>query len=344
MSAWLVAGLYNAERVGISYNVGMFELPNYRVMASGICVELRIVGASQFPRVVVINLIERADRWARISSQFQNLGISVERFDAIRHEIGWIGCGLSHQACIRGSLDQPWVLVLEDDCELTKECEKKLPDLLSVLEREIQGWELFKGGPTMPRRDPVRPFSLAERLFYVHGYALHFALYNRWAYGSVLAWEPWRDRQIDVYLDELGRLEQPHFRSIAYAEHLGVQYSSPSDIEKAAVDYGHWFSESARILSKAEHNYRKVGSKFRYLRAQHKNWVGCLVMSCENRFLFHEQGGFAGTYKLEGLTLIVDWFDFGREEFVNISELWIFKKLILSRSLTLPPEMPLLSS
>lgn len=279
--------------------------------------------------MIVINLEERVDRWTKISDQFRSLGIEIERFNAVRHDIGWIGCGLSHQECVRNAINEPWLLVLEDDCEITDAFSANFHHLLEVLSSDIQGWELLNGGPTMPNRDPARPFILRERLFYVHGFALHFALYNRWGYSKVLCWNPWRHRQIDVYYHELGKLPTPSFRTIASVDHLAVQYSSLSDIENRNVDYTMLFRQSNDMLRLAESNYIRAGSRVRYLPARHLHWSGTLVISCETDYIFHEAGGFSGRYHLDGLRLIVDWADYGREEFVNVDDAWVYRRILL---------------
>jgi thiol:disulfide interchange protein DsbD len=53
-----------------------------------------------FDGVYYINLKHRLDRKEQIEKELNNFHIKYERFDAIRHNIGIIGCGLSHLAVL----------------------------------------------------------------------------------------------------------------------------------------------------------------------------------------------------------------------------------------------------
>ena len=64
----------------------------------------------------VIHLPERVDRLEQIKSYFSSYNIII--IDAIKNEIGRIGCFLSHQKCIRLAKESnmKYICVLEDDC------------------------------------------------------------------------------------------------------------------------------------------------------------------------------------------------------------------------------------
>ena len=53
-----------------------------------------------FDGVYYINLKYRPDRKEQIEKELNNFNIKYERFDAIKHDIGIIGCGLSHLAVL----------------------------------------------------------------------------------------------------------------------------------------------------------------------------------------------------------------------------------------------------
>lgn len=67
----------------------------------------------------LINLSERKDRLDKIKLEFEKLNLQFERFDAIKHNIGAIGCTMSHIACLelakKNNLD--YCMICEDDAE-----------------------------------------------------------------------------------------------------------------------------------------------------------------------------------------------------------------------------------
>jgi len=73
---------------------------------------------SQIQHTYYINLTERPDRKAHIIQELQKVGINnPERFNAIKHESGAIGCSMSHLKCLENAKQQNWdhVLIVEDD-------------------------------------------------------------------------------------------------------------------------------------------------------------------------------------------------------------------------------------
>ncbi len=80
---------------------------------------------SELP-VMFINLKDRVDRLESVLSQFARLGLdNVLRFDAVAHEIGILGCTLSHAEVMNVGAkgDTPLMMVCEDDLEFLAERE-----------------------------------------------------------------------------------------------------------------------------------------------------------------------------------------------------------------------------
>lgn len=67
--------------------------------------------------VFYINLDSRIDRRVEIEEELRRMGISGERFSAIKHEFGIVGCGKSHLAVLKKARDRGLrnVLIFEDD-------------------------------------------------------------------------------------------------------------------------------------------------------------------------------------------------------------------------------------
>jgi hypothetical protein len=73
--------------------------------------------------VLYINLESRKDRRAHVEAQLASLmpQLVIERFNAIKHLNGAIGCSMSHMRCIQIAKERGWdhVLVCEDDVLFT---------------------------------------------------------------------------------------------------------------------------------------------------------------------------------------------------------------------------------
>jgi hypothetical protein len=97
----------------------------------------------------VINLKNRTDRWESIQKHFMRFNII--RIEAIKHEIGMIGCFLSHQKCIKFAKDSnmDYICVLEDDCIPFGDID--IYDKLLLVKEYLDtknDWNLFVGGGT----------------------------------------------------------------------------------------------------------------------------------------------------------------------------------------------------
>tara|TARA_A100001391_G_scaffold201312_1_gene188023 strand:- start:5579 stop:6172 length:594 start_codon:yes stop_codon:yes gene_type:complete len=69
-------------------------------------------------RNIIINLDRDPERLEQSKKVLDNLQIPFERFSAIEHEEGIVGCGLSHKKLL--SEIKPNTLILEDDIERTR--------------------------------------------------------------------------------------------------------------------------------------------------------------------------------------------------------------------------------
>jgi glycosyl transferase family 25 len=75
-------------------------------------------------RIIYINLDSRKDRENKLLEHLYSYGIpksKIERFPAIKHEKGDIGCSMSHLKVIENAIDKSYnnILVLEDDFEFS---------------------------------------------------------------------------------------------------------------------------------------------------------------------------------------------------------------------------------
>ena len=100
--------------------------------------------------VYVINLKYRTDRWKHIENTFGQ-HFNLHRVDAVKHKNGAVGCFMSHQKCIQLAKEQDmeYIIVLEDDCTLSKTYKnnivQKLKETLLFLQK-YKEWDIFTGG------------------------------------------------------------------------------------------------------------------------------------------------------------------------------------------------------
>ena len=68
-------------------------------------------------KIIYINLEHRLDRFIEINAELSNMGLEAERFNAISHSKGIVGCGYSHLEVLKLAKSRGYknILILEDD-------------------------------------------------------------------------------------------------------------------------------------------------------------------------------------------------------------------------------------
>ena len=76
---------------------------------------------SKIEHALYINLASRTDRKQHVEAQLKLVGISAERFNAIKLPDGALGCSMSHLKCLQMAKEKGWdhVLICEDDITFT---------------------------------------------------------------------------------------------------------------------------------------------------------------------------------------------------------------------------------
>lgn len=198
------------------------------------------------PSILVINLPERKDRWIRVENEFQTWRTVVERVDAIRATPGWKGCSLSHRKCIEIAKNRgwEWVLIIEDDCQLTDDAKNRFRELLPVLWARRNEWDVFNGGPSQIKDlRNLNVVSSEPPLFDIKSYVTQFCLIHQDYY--------------DTFLDKVGehvRIDLFHLESSRVwctYPHLSIQAPGKSDIENRSMDYTNNFKDSNEHLYNA---------------------------------------------------------------------------------------------
>jgi len=95
--------------------------------------------------IYVINLKDRIDRKNTLIKLFETFkNINLIFIEAVKHEIGSIGCSLSHKKCIQIAKDNNFknIIVIEDDCAPVNIFEEKLINIKNFLET-YDDWDIF---------------------------------------------------------------------------------------------------------------------------------------------------------------------------------------------------------
>lgn len=179
--------------------------------------------------IYVIHLAERLDRLDQIKSHYSSYNIIP--IDAIKNEIGRIGCFLSHQKCIRLAKESnmKYICVLEDDCMPigTPDHLLKMKDFL-----DNNDWNLFIGGGTgvwddhVLRKVPYRHHNLFE---VTKIKTTHMICYHHSVYDFFLSIDPFT---IDTPIDKVWHKQ---FRAIIPVPFIATQSNGYSDIENKEV-------------------------------------------------------------------------------------------------------------
>jgi glycosyltransferase involved in cell wall biosynthesis len=116
--------LYDMFNVGKKYEYAFKSIMDVHNGTNGwYSTQSHLVSPKTLPHVLYINLDSRTDRRENVESQLSSVGLQFERFPAILHKNGAVGCSLSHLRCLERAKEQnlPSVMIVEDDLVWTKQ-------------------------------------------------------------------------------------------------------------------------------------------------------------------------------------------------------------------------------
>lgn len=202
----------------------------------------------------VINLDKRKDRWEDIQKNFKPYPFFLQRFSAISHTRGWIGCGLSHMRIVQMAKEanMPYVLLLEDDCYPTYHM-KYWNDIKHWLHTNKDTWDLFLGGNCYyyylsmfeKSSDSIKPVCKLNQsidLYYTKLMCTQFLYINSTAYNKYLEWEVEQESPIDMWPDKVG------LRTISCVPFIAIQENNHSDIRGYEYNYNKVFKNSEKRM------------------------------------------------------------------------------------------------
>ena len=193
-----------------------------------------------FDEIFCINLDERTDRWEHAQGEFTKAGIldRVNRFSAIKHSNGSLGCTLSIVEILKHAKKNNLknVLIFEDDVKfIVEDPQKVLQETVSQM-TNIK-WHLFYlGANTHQKLIKFKPnLILLKNAFALHSMAYSNLMFDRiiTKYDGMKQINNFNDI-LDVYLAQ--QIQEKYICLMPYPM-MTTQMNSYSDIEKRIVDY-----------------------------------------------------------------------------------------------------------
>lgn len=170
-----------------------------------------------------INLKSRPERWEQFKEQ--NLPFEVERFDAIKDHIGWVGCTKSYVEVMK-KIDG-LTLVMEDDCLFLESWEF----VQNIMTQLPYNWDCLYFGATL--NEPLEKVS--ENIYKIKkGWTTHAILFRDSRIAEFIVRNVPMIRKIDVFLaDHVQEL----FNCFITYPLVATQRAGYSDIINRQQDY-----------------------------------------------------------------------------------------------------------
>jgi len=193
--------------------------------------------------VLYINLDRRRDRREHVERELALLGFyQPQRFRAIAHSFGTLGCSLSHLACLRMAMQEDWphVMIVEDDILFIDK--PRLWEQIDLFLKETDTWDvLLLGGNNIESVTPscahsVRVSSCQTTTGYIVQRPYYETLIANVSLGvGQLLRQPHLKSKFAI--DQFWRLLQKRDRWFLLLPLIVTQTEGYSDIEKKRVEY-----------------------------------------------------------------------------------------------------------
>jgi GR25 family glycosyltransferase involved in LPS biosynthesis len=193
--------------------------------------------------VYYINLEHRTDRKEQIESELSKVFSSFERFNAIKHSNGAIGCGKSHIEILKKGLtsNKDYICIFEDDFVWELQPEDVKEKLDSIFKQDFNIVLLSYHFPVIiPKKLSSNKLGFFTNCQTTSGYIIHKTfipnlLKNFEQCISILKSKNNKNMAIDQNWKSLQKFENKFYTA---SPRLGKQRPSYSDIEKKEVSYG----------------------------------------------------------------------------------------------------------
>jgi glycosyl transferase family 25 len=193
--------------------------------------------------VFYINLEHRKDRKEHIETELPKLGITGERFNAIRMENGAVGCSMSHLKILQNAVTQNMdhVLILEDDITFL-DPELFITQFDTFLSRFKTNWDvILLAGNNMPPHHQIDDTCIKVTScqtttgYLVNGHYIKILMENVKMGLHQLLRAP--ERHLEYAIDMFWKRLQSTDRWFLITPPTVIQCDGYSDIEKKMTNY-----------------------------------------------------------------------------------------------------------
>ncbi len=146
------------------------------------------------------------------ANQFSGNALDFKLFPGLRHEVGWIGCGLSYKFMLRKAKEMNLdnVIICEDDVLLKEHFFKRFNNVMEYLNHNKNKWDVFSGlladiSPKM-KIENIDHFNFEDFIFVNKMISMVFNVYNSSFFAQLEDWDYLNDdsssNTIDRYLEK----------------------------------------------------------------------------------------------------------------------------------------------
>lgn len=204
-----------------------------------------------------INLEEAYMRKEHMKKEFDNSGINLNFFKAIKHEKGWIGALKSHLSLIKYAKENnmDYILVIEDDAVILDKnnFKNRLTKIVNYLKNNLDSWKIFSGGPWLTKYSKLTNYIKEENLLSVtKTYSATFMIYNKNVYDFFL-------KYLDIPDDKL--IEKNAIDEIIH-DNIPVLTQYPIMLWQKNNEYSYVLNaqrDDIRVLyTKSNYNFKRI--------------------------------------------------------------------------------------
>lgn len=188
-----------------------------------------------------INLDKRADRCKDFTEEITRMGIQSERFPAIEHTTGIVGCGYSHLSVLKMAKTRGYksVLIFEDDFEFIVD-KPQLINIVQNIQTEIPNYDVLMMGYALLKATPYSEnFQKVSEAQTASAYLVNSKIYDELItlYEEAIPMLEKTGKHWIYANDQIWKAMQPKKEWFATNLRVGKQRPGFSDISNAFVNY-----------------------------------------------------------------------------------------------------------